>query len=89
MKFTVLIPTSDNNGRRFRRSKLRAICDRFGFVFGGCSVEGPIQGMWTEADGTLYRDELLKVTVVTSAERLDEARRLVIEIGRDLGSAHQ
>ncbi len=85
MKFTVLIPTADNQGKRFAQRKLRAITDRFAFQFGGRSVEGPIDGMWIGPDGTVYRDRLLRVTVVTDAGRADELREFVREIGRELG----
>ncbi len=84
MKFTVLIPVADNSGKKFPVNQLRAIFDRFGFQFGGQSVEGPVDGMWCD-DGVVFHEQSYKITVVTDAERIDEARDLVREIGRDLG----
>lgn len=84
MKFTVLIPVADNSGKKFPKQKLRAIFDRFGIQFGGQSVEGPVDGMWCD-DGVLFHEQSYKITVVTDVARIEEARELVREIGRDLG----
>lgn len=84
MKFTVLIPLADNNGKPFAKAKLAAIADRFSETFGGSTVEGPVSGTWKNAAGELARDQLLKLTVVTSNNREDEARRMARRLCREL-----
>ena len=59
MKFVVLLPTTDNDGKAFRQSKLIDLIDRFNEAFGGSSVEGPVYGSWKNGRGELMRDTLL------------------------------
>ncbi|MFM9959885.1 MAG: hypothetical protein ACKV2Q_01525 [Planctomycetaceae bacterium] len=84
MKFVVLIPTTDNGGKPFPQSKLIRIIDRFNEQFGGSSVEGPVFGSWKNDRGEIMRDTLLKLSVVTSDDREEEARRMVRRIRREL-----
>ena len=83
MKFTTLLPLTDNQGDS-QAAKVEAIVQSLAIQFGGCSMEGIVDGRWFDA-GTEYRDQSLRVTVVCDNERLDDARQRVIEIGRDLG----
>jgi hypothetical protein len=86
MKFTTLIPTRFNDGKRVPKKQQRSIIDRFVARFGGCTNEGLAQGHWIDrADGTLYRDELERVSVTCDRVMLDDARATVIEIGVELG----
>ena len=83
MKFTTLLPLADNQGQPLT-TQVDVIVQSLAIQFGGCSVEGLIDGRWMDA-GVEYRDQSLRVTVVCDNARLDEARQRVIEIGRELG----
>ncbi len=86
MKFTTLITTRFNDGKRIPKRQQQAIVDRLVSRFGGCTNEGLAKGHWIDrADGTLYRDESERVSVTCDRVMLDEARAAVIEIGIELG----
>lgn len=86
MKFTTLIPLRDNDGKAFSKAIINRILQRFEMKFGGVTVEGVVDGRWVdEADGKHYQDQCLKVSVACERERYDEARRLILQIGRRLG----
>lgn len=76
---------ADNNGKNFPKATLAATFERFGRTFGGCTIEGPINGIWTADDGTVFRDRLYKLWVVTTDDRLPEARQMAADMGRELG----
>lgn len=79
------IPTHRNTGVKVSRRELRAIINRIIDAFGGYTLEGPFQGAWIADDGTRYEETSYRLEIVTNPERLEEARQLFIEIGKQLG----
>jgi hypothetical protein len=85
MKFTTLIPTRFNDGRKVNSRQVRAFLDDLARQFGGCSNEGLTMGQWIDPkDAIHYRDESLRITVVCDRIMLDEAKAAVIRIGASL-----
>ncbi|HEY2415750.1 MAG TPA: hypothetical protein VGI40_26155 [Pirellulaceae bacterium] len=85
MKFTTLIPTRFNDGKRVPTRQMRAFLQGFARQFGGCSNEGLTLGQWIDPkDSIHYRDESQRVTVVCDRIMLDEAKAAVIRIGVEL-----
>jgi hypothetical protein len=86
MTFTTIIPRRRNDGSPVSRKETNAILAGLRVQFGGLTVDGEVEGQWVdEADGKVYRDRSLKVTVACDRERLQEAEEAVREIGRRLG----
>lgn len=84
MKFTTLIPTTDNEGTPIKPSVLARLMDGLWRPFGGMTNEGTVTGRWTDDDGTLFADICVKVSIECDRDRLEEARRAVRRIGRQL-----
>jgi hypothetical protein len=85
MKFTTLIPTHLNNGKKVPARQLRSMLDGLVKQFGGCSNEGVTQGQWIDPSNAIrYRDQSLRISVVCDRVMLDEARASVIRIGAAL-----
>jgi hypothetical protein len=85
MKFTTLIPTHLNNGKRVAARQLRSFLDELVKQFGGCSNEGITKGQWVDPSTSIrHRDESLRVSIVCDRVMLDEARAAVIRIGAAL-----
>lgn len=84
MKFITLIPTERNDGSPVPENEMQAILLQFPVMFGGATIEGPVQGHWIDG-GKHYQDRCLRVTVICDVGLLDQARELVIKIGRQLG----
>ena len=82
MKFTTLIPTHWNEGKKVKPSELSRIIDAIWKPFKGMTKEGPVAGHWIDTDGTHYSDECIKLSVECARERLNEAIRLVRRAGR-------
>jgi hypothetical protein len=85
VKFTTLIPTTRNDGRAVKPSVLTDLIDRLWRPFGGMTNEGVVTGRWIDDDGREYADTCVKVSVECARERLPEAIRGVLRIGRRLG----
>ena len=86
VKFTTLIPMRFNDGREVPQEKVNGIVDELTLQFSGCSDEGVTKGQWLDPkDSQLYRDESRRISVVCDNSLLDEARRAVIKIGKELG----
>jgi hypothetical protein len=84
MKFITLIPTRRNDGTEVSDSELAKIKARFWVAFGGCSIEGTVEGHWLE-DGKHYIDDSIRISVACDNDRLTEAEELVREIDAQLG----
>jgi hypothetical protein len=85
MKFTTLIPTKYNDGKRVTGRTLRRMVKTLATQFGGISEEGITKGQWIDpADATHYHDESIRVSVVCDRILLDEARAAVVRIGIEL-----
>ena len=86
MKFTTLIPLFRNDGSRVSKREMNAILKELRSRFGALTQEGPVIGHWVDTtDGRVYVDESLKVWIACDNRRLEEARQIVTEIGRQLG----
>jgi hypothetical protein len=79
------IPTHRNDGSKVSRREQRALLTLIRDTFGGYSLEGPFQGAWIGDDGRVYEETSYRLEVVASPERLGEARRLFMRLGRQLG----
>ena len=79
------IPTHRNDGSIIGRREQRAILTRVRDAFGGYTLEGPFQGAWTADDGRVYAETSYRLKVLVPAERIDEARLLFMDVGRQLG----
>ena len=85
MQFVTLIPICRNNGEAVDQAELDAIIRKLWVTFGGCSIDGPVEGHWVDSQtGVHYQDACLRATVVCDNNRLTEAETAVIEIGRQL-----
>ena len=83
MKFITLVPTERNDGTPVSENEMRDILHQFPIRFGGATIEGPVQGHWIDGDKH-YRDSCLRVTVICDSGLLEQAKELVIQIGRQL-----
>jgi hypothetical protein len=79
------IPTHRNDRSRVSRRERRRILNQVRDTFGGYSLEGPFQGAWTADDGRVYEETSYRLEVIIEAVRVDEARDLFEQIGRQLG----
>jgi hypothetical protein len=84
VKFTTLIPTTDNEGRETKASVLAGLINGLWRPFGGMTNEGLVTGHWVDEDGTEYTDTCVKVSIECDRDRLPEAIRAVRRIGRRL-----
>lgn len=84
MKVTTLLPLNDNDGNPFSVEKLDRVLNSLAVQFNGCTTEGRVEGRSVHG-GVEHRDELLRVTIFCERSRLEEIRRRIVEIGRELG----
>ena len=85
IKCIVLIPLARNDGTPVRPAELRAILRRLLAEFGGYTVAGEVKGGWRAPSGVEYRDRNTEVWVLIERRQLPQLRRLVVEIGQQLG----
>lgn len=70
----VLIPTFDNDGRRFEQHLFEGVRAHLIEHFGGLTafVQSPALGLWKDAEsGTTTRDDMILIEVMTA--RFDQA----------------
>jgi len=85
VEFATLIPIQLNDGTPLTEAQLGDIVTRLAFQFGGCTVVGNVSGHWIDSrDGKHYQDASIMIRVVCDRSRYEEARNVVIEIGREL-----
>lgn len=84
MVFTVLIPTRRNDGSEVSDAEMQAILGGLWQRFGGATIDGIVEGHWTDG-GEHYQDRSLKVSIACESDRLHEAEEVVLAIGRQLG----
>jgi hypothetical protein len=84
VKFTTLIPTTDNDGNPFEPAALARLIETLWRPFGGMTEEKEVLGCWIDDDGTEFRDMCFKVSIECDRERLSEAMRRVRRVGRKL-----
>lgn len=85
MKFTTLIPTTQNDGEPFETAFLRRVIDQLWKPFRAMSEEREVYGRWTDDDGIVYSDVSIKISIECGRDRLEEAMRAVKRAGRRLG----
>jgi hypothetical protein len=85
VKFTTLIPTTDNTGRPFKHSVRVRLIESLWRPFRGMTDEGFVTGHWIDEDGTEFRDVCSKISIECDRSRLLEAIRAVRRVGRKLG----
>ena len=85
MIFITRIPTHRNDRMPIQPDELEAIKRQVWEAFGGLSLDGPGQGVWLADDGTVYDETSYMLQVYCDRDRYQEARDLVIRIGRQLG----
>ncbi len=86
IKCTFLLPLHDNSGKDFYDALIRSILRQVAAQFGGYTVAGECRGHYTMGDGTPAIDRTRPVTVcVKGQDGVRQLRRLVAEVGRELG----
>ena len=85
MIFITRIPTHRNDGTLIRQEELEAIKRQVWETFGGLSLDGPGSGVWVADDGAVYDETSYMLQVHCDRDRYQEARELVMQIGRQLG----
>jgi hypothetical protein len=85
MKFTTLIPTTQNDGTEVPPAVLDRLIYRLWRPFGGSTEEGWVKGHWIDDDGTEFTDGCVTVSIHCDRSRLQEAIRAVRQVGRKLG----
>ncbi|TWT30730.1 hypothetical protein [Blastopirellula retiformator] len=84
MKFTTLIPLNRNDGSEVSQAEINEILAEIATRFGGFTSEGTVDGSWLDS-GKIYSDRLLKVSVACDRSQYEEAKQVVIGIGRRTG----
>jgi hypothetical protein len=84
MKFTMLIPTTWNDGSAIDPALLGRLIDKLWRPFGGMTEEGFVTGHWVDDDGAEFLDVCVKISIECERSRLHEAVRLVRRLGRRL-----
>jgi hypothetical protein len=79
------IPTRRNDGSKISRRERRALLIVIRDTFGGYSLEGPFEGSWVADDGRVYEETSYRLEVLVPAQRVSEARELLMRLGKQLG----
>jgi hypothetical protein len=82
--FITRIPTHYNDGTPIPVEVLNEITAEVYARFGGFTLEGPGEGGWVAADGTVYSEQSRRLEVACERNRYSEARDLVLWIGQRL-----
>lgn len=85
IKCILLIPLAQSDGTPVRPAELRGILQRFLDQFGGYTIAGEVEGGWRSPDGTEYRERNTQVWVAVERREIGRLRRLVRDLGRQLG----
>src|SRR5437660_12367231 len=85
LKCIVLIPLARNDGSPVKAKELRGILNRLLEAFGGYTVAGSVEGGWRSPSGKKYHERNTQVWVVVERHQLPALRRLVVQVGRQLG----
>ncbi len=85
MLIVTRIPTHRNDGSKISQRERRAILTLVRDTFGGYSLEGPFEGAWVADDGSVYEESSYRLEVLVSPERVPEARKLFMRMGKQLG----
>lgn len=84
MIFITRIPTHRNDATQISTAERQEILTDVVQKFGGFSLDGPGEGAWAADDGTVYGESSYVLTVECDRERYQEARNMVIAIGKRL-----
>ena len=79
-----LIPTSYNDKRKVAVDVIDEILDRVFEEFGPYSVDGVTDGTWKMHDGTKAEDRCLKVWIILEEENVDELKKMLKSVAREL-----
>lgn len=82
-----LIPLTHRGGKEISEIEMAGIFERFYLLCGGYTIEGRTEGAWRNEQGKKELDECLKLSLVIDEAHRDDLRRLVLEIGKELGQA--
>ncbi|MFO0970393.1 MAG: hypothetical protein U0793_33000 [Gemmataceae bacterium] len=86
MKFTTLIPTRLNDGKKVPRTQFRRILDELARQFRGYTDEGMTKGHWIDPkDSRGYNDQARRISVVCDNRLLWDAQQAIVRIGTELG----
>ena len=85
MIFITRIPTHRNDATLVSAAELEDIKRQVWEAFGGLSIDGPGSGVWIADDGTIYEENSYMLQVHCDRSQYQEARELIISIGRQLG----
>src|SRR3974377_1047309 len=78
-------PTHRNDGSKVSQRERRAILTLVRDTFGGYSLEGPFEGAWGAAAGQAYAEKNYRLEILVAPDRLREAKKLCMRIGKQLG----
>lgn len=79
------LPTHRNDGSKISATERRELLRQVRDSFGGYSLEDPFQGSWVADDGKVYEGTSYRLEMIIEPGQIQEARKLVIRIGRQLG----
>jgi hypothetical protein len=81
MKFTTLLPRKYNNGKLVRAATRAKILDRASDLFGGYTLENPVQGGWRDESGRFWADESYRLVVACDRKQYQDAVEFVLWAG--------
>jgi hypothetical protein len=79
------LPTHRNDGSPVSEQELKRILSRVRKMFEGYALDGPSSGAWVATDGKVYEEESRKLEVLVAREKVNRARALFEQIGKQLG----
>lgn len=83
-KCVLLVPLAYNDGEAVPAGTLAGITERLLELYGGYTVAGRVSGAYRMADGARAEDESLEIWVAVPRGRVDELRREVARLCREL-----
>ncbi len=85
IKFILLLPICFNDGRKIPKKELNAILNQLYELGGGCSLADEVKGAYRMKDGTKQVDRLYSVWICIHESEEGALRKLVADIGAQLG----
>lgn len=71
-----MIPTYDNDGKKFSAGTLDLVRRMILDEFGGYTAE-TVQGAWVDEDGSVYFDENIRYTVTMEQEKVKDLKDML------------
>ena len=84
MKFTFLVPRTLNDGSSVSAEWCADLEIEISVQFAGCSIDGPVKGIWTNDAGMVFHDVCDRYTIVADRDRLNHLFAVVDRIAAEL-----